>query len=185
MRIVGGKYRGKVLEAPAGDATRPTSDRAREGLFNILEHGIPGFRLPEAHVADVFAGSGALGIEALSRGAASLVLIENDPTAKRCIRTNLNSLKTENQDNCRILSANALSLPLAQRKMDLVMMDPPYHSELATPALQALAKTGWLHPETLIVIETAKGAPDPEIDGFAMIKDRSYGVARFLFLQQA
>ena len=64
-------------------------------------------------------------------------------------------------------------------------MDPPYHSELATPALQALAKAGWLHPETLIVIETAKGDPDPEIDGFAIIKDRSYGIARFLFLQQA
>ena len=185
MRIVGGKYRGKVLEAPTGDATRPTSDRAREGLFNILEHGIPNFRISGAHVVDVFAGSGALGFEALSRGAESLVLIENDPAAKRCIRTNLNSLKTEDQGCCRILSANALSLPLAQRQMDLVMMDPPYHSELAAPAIQTLAKAGWLHPETLIVIETAKGDPDPEIESFEIIKERTYGVARFLFLQQA
>ncbi|MEQ8707507.1 MAG: 16S rRNA (guanine(966)-N(2))-methyltransferase RsmD [Rhodospirillales bacterium] len=184
MRIVGGKYRGKVLESPDGKATRPTSDRAREGLFNILEHGIPDFRLPGAHVADVFAGSGALGIEALSRGAADLVLIENDPAARRCIRTNLASLRTEDQGNCRVLSASALTLPLAQRQMDLVMMDPPYHSELTAPAIQALAQAGWLHSQTLIVIETAKDDPDPEVDGFALIKERSYGIARFLFLQQ-
>lgn len=179
MRIVGGRYRGKQLAAPDGLNTRPTTDRAREGLFNILENGVPGFRLPGASVADLFAGSGALGLEALSRGADSLVLVENDRTALAVIRQNVGSLKPEDSTKVKVMKTDAASLPASTSPLDLILMDPPYHSGLAGPVISKLATTGWAGPETVIVVELAKDEDEPDIDGFELLKSRAYGIARF------
>jgi 16S rRNA (guanine966-N2)-methyltransferase len=185
VRIVGGRYRGREIAAPDGRDTRPTADRAREGLFNILEHGIPGFRLPDAAVADIFAGSGALGLEALSRGAASVLFVESSKPAARIISANIKALRDEDRDRTRLLTTSADKLAKATSPLDLVLMDPPYRSGLATAALIALAERGWLHRDTVIVVEDAGDAEEFTHPGLEVLKSRKYGVARFTFLRQA
>lgn len=185
MRIVGGRYRGREIDAPDGRDTRPTSDRAREGLFNILEHGIPGFRLPDAAIADIFAGSGALGLEALSRGAASVVFVESSAAAQRVIAANIKGLTDEDQAKAKLQRTSAEALRPAASPVDLVLMDPPYGSGLAVKALQRLQAQGWLHGDSIIVIEDAEDAADAEHPGFELLKSRRYGKALFSFLKPA
>jgi len=184
MRVVAGRYRGRRLQVPQGRDVRPTSDRSREALFNILQSGrltedvSP---LPGARVLDAFAGSGALGIEAFSRGASEVVFIEQAPAALTFLRENLRDL--EPADALRILKADALRPPRTDRPVDLLLMDPPYQQDLAEPALIALAEGGWLRPGTLVVVETSRRELQEPPVGFALLDRRTYGRAQLSFIE--
>ena len=179
MRITGGSLRDRKIAAPGGHAIRPSADRLREALFNMLVHArceaVP--PLVGALVLDVFAGTGALGLEALSRGAAQLVLIDRD---LEWARRNVEAL---GQDaHCRLIAADALAPPAAARPADIALLDPPYGSGLAAPALAALEAAGWLGPASLAVVET--GAKERIVwpPAFAPIRSRRYGASRLTFL---
>lgn len=176
LRIIGGVWRGRSIAVPP-DGVRPTSDRAREAVFNRLIHGFSkyGFRLPGARVADVFAGSGAMGLEALSRGAAGVTFIERDAAAAAYIKRNIETLAAE--DRATVIGADACAPPRAHMPCDLVLLDPPYEELVMTAALTGLARQGWLKPGALIVAETGDGAPPVEAVGFSPIDRRDYGRA--------
>ncbi|HVY87126.1 MAG TPA: 16S rRNA (guanine(966)-N(2))-methyltransferase RsmD [Caulobacterales bacterium] len=186
MRIVGGTFKGRALAAPAGRATRPTSDRAREALFNILAHaewspGVEGRR-----VLDLFAGSGALGFEALSRGAAFALLVDTDEAARGAIRENIEALGLFGVTRLHRRSATDLGLKPAGlgAPFDLVFLDPPYGKGLGEQALARLEDGQWIGPDALIVFEC--GADEaPQTPGFAMLDERTYGAAKILFLKPA
>lgn len=180
MRIVAGRHRGRVLLAPEGQATRPTSDRAREALFNILDHGEPVLR--DAHVLDAFAGSGALGLEALSRGAARATFLETDGSAFAIIHANVRKMGVEQQ--VTILRNDATKPPKAPAPCRIVLMDPPYKSGLAQTALPALLSQGWIAPDALVVVEVAAGEPfSTPIRELGIVDERKYGAARLIFLR--
>ena len=185
MRIVGGRHRGRPLKGPKGSAVRPTSDRARESLFNILVHGQEGFSLKGASVVDVFSGSGALGLEALSRGAAQATFIDNNSSAIAAVRANAAVLKEWRKATLLKLDATRLAPPpLAVRApCALAFLDPPYESGLAEPAMQGLQTKGWLTADALCVVEVAAIEPFAPPRGVEVIDARSYGAARFVFLQ--
>lgn len=153
MRIVGGRLRGRALVAPKDAAVRPTSDRVREALFNILEHGIDDFDIDGAHVLDLFAGTGALGLEALSRGAAQAVFVDNAPASRALLQENIQALGLGGI--ATIFRRSALDLGAAYRKLtfQLVFADPPYGQGLAEQALAAAIAHGWLADGAVIVIE--------------------------------
>ena len=181
MRIIAGKYRARKLFAPEGKTTRPTSDRAREAVFNVLEAGFrkTGKVWAEIAVLDVFAGTGALGLEALSRGAASLTAAEKDASAAACFRKNAEVFV---KDGVPVrLFNDALFPPQTEKAAGLLFMDPPYAKGLVAPALEALLKTGWIDKETLCVIETEKGEKDVLPAGFEISDTRFYGKAAVLF----
>jgi 16S rRNA (guanine966-N2)-methyltransferase len=184
MRIVGGSHRGRRLMAPKGETVRPTSDRAREALFNILSHGqlaAEGVPLIDAAVLDAFAGTGALGLEALSRGAASATFIECDPEALAALRKNVAAL--DEGARARILPGDATNPPRAAAPCDIVFIDPPYRSGLAVPGLSGLAAAGWLAPQALIIIEIAAREDFAPPAGFTLEAERVYGAARLVFLR--
>ncbi|MGH6915294.1 MAG: RsmD family RNA methyltransferase, partial [Geminicoccales bacterium] len=157
---------------------RPTSDRAREALLDILEHGEP--RLRGARFLDLFCGTGAVGIEACSRGAAEVLLVENDPEAQRLTAANLARIGAP--ANVRLLAGDACRLGRARQQFDLVFLDPPYGSGLALPALAGL-KGGWLDPGARIVVELgAKETLEPP-DDYLLEQERRYGAARFVLLR--
>jgi len=187
MRIVGGSFRGRVLMAPMGKVTRPTADRVRESLFNILasaaiaegREGLEGLS-----VLDVFAGTGALGFEALSRGADHVAFVENDNAALAVIGENIRKLGV--LDRALLLRLDATRPPKASRAYDLAMFDAPYRSGLAIPALLALDKAGWIAAAPTIVVEVAAGEPFAAPDRkFAITEERKYGAARLVFLERA
>jgi 16S rRNA (guanine966-N2)-methyltransferase len=183
MRIVGGSHRGRRLAVPPGEVVRPTSDRAREALFNILSHGAfaaAGIPFADKVVLDAFAGTGALGLEALSRGAAEAVFIENDREALISLRRNIAALG-EN-DRTRVVIGDATRPPPALVACAVAFLDPPYASGLAAPALAALAAAHWLTQESLAVVEVGAREPFIAPDGFALIDERVYGAARLIFL---
>jgi len=179
MRIVAGRHRGRPLVAPDGRLARPTADRARQALFNILGH-TPLVELDGAHVVDCFAGTGALGLEALSQGARHASFIDNLPEALAALAANIASLGET--ANTTIVRGDATRPPPATAPCRLALLDPPYHSGLAVPCLAALAAGGWLTPDALAVVEVARdeGLAPPE--GFTLTDDRVYGAARLLFL---
>jgi 16S rRNA (guanine966-N2)-methyltransferase len=184
MRIVGGRHRGRKLIAPPGDTVRPTSDRAREALFNILSHGdfaAAGSPFADANVLDAFAGTGAFGIEALSRGAARAAFIETERTALAALRRNLAALDEE--DSADVVTGDATRPPRAPYACALAFLDPPYGSGLAVPALTALANMGWLAPRAIAVAEMAAAEIFAAPPGFAMIDARKYGAAKLVFLR--
>jgi 16S rRNA (guanine966-N2)-methyltransferase len=184
VRIVGGRHRGRRLLAPPGETVRPTSDRAREALFNILSHGRfakGGIPFAQAVVLDCFAGTGALGLEALSRGAAEAVFIEQDREALSILRKNVEALGEG--AHARIIAGDATCPPHAVTGCAVAFLDPPYRSGLAARALEALEGGGWFAPDALAVIEIAAReelAPPP---GFALLDERIYGAARLVFLR--
>jgi len=186
LKIVGGQHRGRSIAAPDGDTTRPTSSRARESLFNILAHA--SWRedgtspLIDARVLDAFAGSGALGIEALSRGAVHATFLDNDATAIRLIGENLRKLGET--DNARVIRADATRPPPAREACDLVFLDPPYRSGQAAPALAALAEAGWLKPGAIATVELANTEDMLLPTGFDAIDERRYGLARIIILRR-
>lgn len=191
MRIVGGIHRGRRLAAPPGLEIRPTSDRAREAVFNILVHGGHGAGGPSALqgavVLDAFCGTGALGLEALSRGAARAIFIDNDPAALVAVRANIAALKEDAR--ARVMAADATRPPLRPKDLPpatLAFLDPPYADVNALEALAAFAEAGWLAPRALAVVEIASRAADPKLPaGLELLDSRRYGAARVLLLRRA
>jgi 16S rRNA (guanine966-N2)-methyltransferase len=185
MRIVGGRYRGRRLLAPAGDAVRPTSDRAREALFNILSHGhfaADSIPFAGATVLDAFAGTGALGLEALSRGAAEAVFIEKDPEAVAVLRRNVASLGESAR--AEIVPGDATRPPRARLECRVAFLDPPYRSGLSAPALETLDHAGWFAPDALAVVELGAREEFVPPAGFTLLDERVYGAARLVFLRR-
>jgi 16S rRNA (guanine966-N2)-methyltransferase len=178
MRIIAGQFRGRQLESPKGDAIRPTSDRAREALFGILEHGEP--QLRDAGFLDLFCGTAAVGLEACSRGAAEVLLIESDPEALRLAKANLGRIGSPS--HVRLMAGDAARLGTAPHPFDLVFLDPPYGSGLARPALAGL-RHGWLAPDARIIVELAAKESLDVPPGFTVERKRRYGAAKFLFLR--
>jgi 16S rRNA (guanine966-N2)-methyltransferase len=187
MRIVAGKHRGRPIAVPQGRDVRPTGERVREALFNMLAHGgydpDGGNILGDAAVLDVFAGSGALGLEALSRGAASCRFFEKDRRARFVIEENLKTLGETEAG--RALQADALRPPPAEGAVNLVFLDPPYGRDLVAPALQALTDKGWIGPETLVCVELDGRDDFTTPDGWTVLQDRHYGRTRIVLLRMA
>jgi 16S rRNA (guanine966-N2)-methyltransferase len=183
MRIVGGSHRGRRLAAPPGEAVRPTGDRVREALFDILLHGrfaAAGNPLAAVAVLDAFAGTGALGLEALSRGAAEAVFIERDGAALAALRRNVEVLGET--DHVLIIPGDATRPPRGRRACAIAFLDPPYGSGLAAPAVAALAAAGWIAADALAVIEVGRREKLMPPTGFTSIDERVYGAARLVFL---
>src|SRR4051812_42350558 len=184
LRIVGGVHRGRRLVVPPGDAVRPTSDRAREALFNILSHGdfaAEGLPFAERPVLDAFAGTGAFGLEALSRGASAAAFVENGREALAALRHNIGAL--EEEDRAHIVRGDATRPPRAAFACAVAFLDPPYGSGLGAMALPALAAAGWLLAEALAVVELAAAEEWAPLPGFAPLDERVYGAARLVFLR--
>ncbi|MCZ4281747.1 16S rRNA (guanine(966)-N(2))-methyltransferase RsmD [Kiloniella laminariae] len=188
MRIVGGRHRGRPLSCPEGNIARPTQDRTRESLFNILLQGdvskglLPSGTarlLVDQHVLDVFAGTGALGLEALSRGARKVTFIEKAPESLAALRENVKSLRE--QVATHVIAADVLAPPKATEACSLILMDAPYNQGLSDPAIAALDRAGWIAPTALIAAEaeakeTLTAPPD-----FELVDTRKYGKARIFF----
>lgn len=184
MRIVSGQFRGRTIVAPKTDATRPTSDRARESLFNMLAHADWAPDLAGARVMDLFAGSGALGFEALSRGASFCLFVETAHDARGAIRQNIETLGLFGTTRIHRRSATELGEKPAGlgAPFSLAFLDPPYHKDLISPALRALKSGNWLAQDALIVAETAADEVLTPGD-WAVIHDRESGAAKFWFLK--
>ena len=179
MRIIAGEWRGRPLVAPAGDATRPTADRTRETLFSMLTSRLGSFE--GLAVGDFFAGSGALGLEALSRGAASCLFVERERDAIVAIRANAARLGLARPD---IRQTDVLTLGPAAAPLDLIFMDPPYRTGAGAVALDKLARLGWAGAGTWISIETERGEA-VSVKGFAIEAERVVGKARLHLLRPA
>ncbi|MDC7683905.1 16S rRNA (guanine(966)-N(2))-methyltransferase RsmD [Asticcacaulis sp. BYS171W] len=186
MRVVGGDFRGRALTTPDGQNTRPTSDRARQAIFNILEHADFAPNLSGARIMDVFAGSGALGIEAMSRGAAFCLFVDTDDAARGAIRENVEAFGLFG--NTRIHRRDATQLGIrpgnAAEAFDLVFMDPPYRKGLGPMALEALHMGKWLADDALIMLEVAADEDFFATDLWQIIDTRLYGQAQVIFLKQ-
>ncbi|WP_293700515.1 MULTISPECIES: 16S rRNA (guanine(966)-N(2))-methyltransferase RsmD [unclassified Sphingopyxis] len=180
MRVISGEWRGRKLLAPKGDATRPTADRTRETLFSMLTSRLGSFE--GLVVADLFAGSGALGIEALSRGAATCLFAEQDRDALDVLRGNLSTLGATVRANVR--AGSVLGLGPAPRAYDLLMLDPPYGTGAASVALDKLNRLGWIGPDSWVSVETGH-SETVEVAGFAIDADRKVGKARLTLLRLA
>ncbi len=178
MRVIAGQWRGRPLVAPKGDVTRPTADRTREALFSMLTARLGDFE--GLAVGDFFAGSGALGIEALSRGAASCLFVEQDRAALDALRANLAKLEAQGD----VRASSVMALGPARAPLDLILMDPPYATGAGSVALDKLTRLGWVGAGTWISIETAK-QEELEIAGFTVDVSRVHGKARLTLLRQA
>ena len=178
MRIVAGTWRGRMIEAPPGLATRPTADRVRETLVSMLTSRLGSFE--DMRVADLFAGSGALGLEALSRGAASATFVESDPRAAAIIRRNCERLSTTGL--VQIFGNSALHLPRSQ-PFDLIFADPPYAPGSGSAVVEAVTVSGWLAPGGWLSVETSHGdAVDPADLSVEAVRD--VGPARLTLLRR-
>lgn len=186
MRVTAGAHRGRKLAVPAGREVRPTSDRVRQALFNILEHGgiVDGGGSPvrDAHMLDAFAGSGALGLEALSRGAAHATFMETATPALDAISHNVDACREAQK--AQILRADATRPPRAPTPCGVVFLDPPYYRELAAPALTALAAAGWLAEGAICCVELAADEAFTPPEGFKALDERRYGAARIVLLRR-
>lgn len=178
MRIIAGQWRGRKISAPAGEDTRPTADRTRETLFSMLTSRLVSFE--GLAVADLFAGSGALGLEALSRGAATSIFAEQDAAAIRSLRANIDHLGAQPQ--CDVRATSVLTLGIAKAPLDLILIDPPYGSGAGEVALDRLVRLGWIGPATWISLET--GAKEvPQVKALDVVADRKVGTARITLLR--
>ena len=179
MRIVSGEWRGRKLVAPEGRQTRPTADRTRETLFSMLASRIGSF--DGLRVADLYAGSGALGLEALSRGAAHATFVENDRAALKAIDANVMALGAAARISMRAMSAAAL--PAAAEPFDLVLADPPYDPGSGSAVAAAVAGSGWLSPGGWMAVETHKGDAVTPPKGWEVVAERDVGRARLTLLR--
>lgn len=178
MRIIAGALRGRRLDAPPGSATRPTADRVRETLFSMLVSRLGGFE--ELRVADVFAGSGALGLEAISRGAAHATFVEADARASALIRANADRLGVS--DRVRVIAASAAALPKSDA-FDLIFADPPYAKGSGNAVVRAIADADWLAPGGWMAIETER-AEAVDQAGWTLEAERDVGRARLTILRR-
>jgi 16S rRNA (guanine966-N2)-methyltransferase len=185
MRIVGGKFRGRAIRAPEGRGTRPTSDRARESIFNVLAHAEWAPSLEGARVIDAFAGSGALGFEAISRGAAFCLFVETESAARGCIRDNVEAFQLFGNTRIHRRSATDLGAKPAGLgdPFDLVFLDPPYAYNLVPQALEQMVRGAWVTPNALAVAETSADEGAPVAPGWELLDERLYGAARVSFLR--
>ena len=186
MRIVAGSLKGRAIVAPEGRNTRPTSDRARQAVFNVLEHAAWADTLHGARVIDLYAGSGALGFEAISRGAGFCLFVEIDDDARGAIRENADAYGLMGRTRVHRRSATDLGVrpgPVAEA-FDVAFLDPPYGKGLGEQTLARLIEGNWLKPGALVVFE--RGSDEPEIDtpGYERLDVRDYGAARVLFLRR-
>jgi len=182
MRIVGGTLKGRILRPPTTRAIRPTSERLRESIFDILAHRFQGI-LDGALVIDVFAGSGALGFEALSRGAKSVLFVDNGEQAHELLRTNIASLALSDVAHIRRSDARLLGVvPSGGPRFTLAFLDPPYAQGLATPVLTILGEGGWLAPQALVVVEESAKTDVVVPTGLRFVEERVYGDAKIIFL---
>lgn len=181
MRIVGGRFRGRAIAAPKHEGLRPTSDRVRESVFNILTHGIDDFELENARVIDLFAGTGALGVEALSRGAGYCLFVEDAAKARALIRSNVEALGLTGET--KIFRRDAANLGEAGNiaPFSLAFLDPPYEKGLGEKALTSLAAGGWLQPGAVIVLEERSSVDVTLPEPFAEIDVRSWGETKVVF----
>jgi 16S rRNA (guanine966-N2)-methyltransferase len=181
MRIVGGQFRGRSIATASHDRLRPTSDRVREALFNILTHGIPELSLEGARVLDLFAGTGALGLEALSRGAAFCLFVEADAEARGLIRRNVEALGLTGVSKIFRRDATDLGRALDRDRASLVLIDPPYGKGMGEQALVSLGAGGWLEPGAVIVLEERAGVEITLPTGYVEIDRRTYGDTQVIF----
>lgn len=184
MRIVSGNFKGRAITAPKGRGTRPTADRTRESVFNILAHADWAPAIDGARIIDLFAGSGALGLEAMSRGAEFCLFVETDAGARGAIRQNIETLQLTGTTRLHRRSATALGdMPgNLGAPFDLAFIDPPYHKDLAPPCLAALKTGNWLSETAIAVVET--GADEtPDFSVWSVIEERTYGAAKIWFLR--
>lgn len=194
VRIIAGTRKGRVLATPTGGTTRPTADRVRQALFDVLAHapwGGPPL-LEDAHVLDAFAGTGALGLEALSRGAAHAVFFETDRPALAALRANIHACGWE--ERCHVYPRDVTNPPAARATpATLVFLDPPYHKGLPTKALEVLTAKGWITPSAIAVIETGRDEPLPFTAeaksalpcAHTLLAERQHGAARLSIWQLA
>lgn|GEM_PF-177042 len=181
FRIVGGQFRGKKLNIPSLEITRPAKDKVREAIFNRLS-----FRkkakgenlLPGSWVLDVFAGSGSMGLEAFSRGAERVYMLENNPMVINILQNNIKKL--DSALSVKILNQNALSVTSAPRAMDLIFVDPPYFQDLLFPSLKALRNKGWIKKETVLLAEVDKTEEISLPKEFKIEDERTYGRVRII-----
>jgi 16S rRNA (guanine966-N2)-methyltransferase len=173
VRIVAGEWRGRPLAAPEGETTRPTSDRTRETLFSMLTSRLGSFE--DLRVADFFAGSGALGLEALSRGAAHCTFVEQDAAAIRALRRNITNLRAQERCDVRAISVLALGAVRGE-PLDLVLLDPPYGTGAGVVALDKLTRLGWIAPSAWVSLETGRGE-DVSVKGYVVDATRDVGKA--------
>lgn len=185
MRIVGGKHRGRNIASPSGRNTRPTSDQTRESIFNILAHAPWSLPLEGAIVADIFAGSGALGLEAVSRGAAFCLFVETEPKARASIRENVETMSLGGITRLHRRDATRLKIAPGNLRGPFthIFLDPPYNKELGLPVLRRLADYELLHEDAVILYEMSADE-DPELHGYDIVQERIWGAAKVLFLKQ-
>ena len=183
MRIIAGSKRGMVLDAPDGQTTRPTADRARQALFDILSAPKQMARWRNRAVADFFAGTGALGLEALSRGASRCSFFEIDTAARTVLARNIAKLGWN--DRCDLLRQDATKPPAAKEACALLFFDAPYHDSVSEAALTAAQAQGWIAEDGLAVVQLHPKASFDCPEGFTLADDRRYGAARFLFMELA
>jgi 16S rRNA (guanine966-N2)-methyltransferase len=187
MRIVAGRLKGRRLSVPKGQDIRPTADRTRHALFDLLEHGQlragGASAVVDAIVLDAFCGTGALGLEAFSRGAAEVSFMDSSRAAIDCARANAKALGVAGQ----FVLADATTPPRARKRADLVFLDPPYDSARAAPALQALAAAGWIAPSAILSVELSgrEALAFTAPSGFTKLDERRYGRARILLMRAA
>jgi 16S rRNA (guanine966-N2)-methyltransferase len=179
MRIIAGQFKGRKLFTPEGDAIRPTSDRTRESIFNLLMHGAyGGENIIGCHVLDLCCGTGALGLEALSRGARLATFVDKlKPSIELAKKNALHCGVTQQSF---FIQGDAANLPAAREKVDLVLMDAPYATPLLAPAFASLVRGGWLAPGALIVAEQERSASVPMLEGAELIDERQYGKPKVL-----
>jgi 16S rRNA (guanine966-N2)-methyltransferase len=184
MRIVGGRFKGRTIAAPSGAGTRPTADRTREAVFNILAHAEWSPGMDGRRVLDLFAGSGALGCEALSRGAAFALFVETDAGARGAIRDNIEALGLFGVSRLHRRDATDLGAKPAGLgdPFDLVFLDPPYKRGLGEAALARLKSGGWIEPGAVAIFECSADEA-PTTLGFDLLDERVYGAAKVLFLK--
>lgn len=182
MRIVGGKFRSRPLAGPKSDVVRPTSDRLREALFNILTHAYDD-PVTGGRVLDLFAGTGALGIEALSRGAAYTLFVDEGVEARALLRDNIEALGLGGVARIFRRDAGKLGPAHPLEPFSLAFLDPPYGKGLAEKSLISARDGGWLTPEALIVVEEAAGAGFKVPDGFTELERRNYDDTELIFLK--
>jgi 16S rRNA (guanine966-N2)-methyltransferase len=185
MRIIAGKHRGRRIEAPETRNIRPTTSRTREAVFNILVHSR--FGLEESplygRVADIFCGSGAMGLEALSRGAGHVTFVDKSRESIEVLEYNIENFGEE--ENSRILRSDSSHLPPVSEPFDLLIMDPPYHTGLAFHSLKTASKGGWLHENTITVLELAWKEDVKIPKNFEILEERRYGNTRIVILRLA
>ena len=181
MRIVAGTLRGRPLATPRDERIRPTSDRVRESVFNILSHGAASLHFEGARVVDLFAGTGALGLEALSRGAAFALFVEEDPQARALIRTNVEAFGLTGTTKIFRRDATGLGPAAQMGHYDLAFLDPPYDKGLAERALTSLAAGGWLKPGAIAVVEERADVALAWPPAFTLLDERTYGDTKVSF----